>query len=139
MKSPLSIIIPDNIKVLFIILKDDILWFKNNTFNISYFVDYHKPLINEEKEKKNDNSDFIINEKIKDNIENLLIFNKKEEIIKSINEKQVTIISGDKGCGKSTQISQYILENSLKNNKECNIYEIEPFDNNISFLAKKVY
>lgn len=139
MKSPLSIIIPDNIKVLFIILKDDILWFKNNTINISYFVDYHKPLINEEKEKKNDNSDFIINEKIKDNIENLLIFNKKEEIIKSINEKQVTIISGDKGCGKSTQISQYILENSLKNNKECNIYEIEPFDNNISFLAKKVY
>lgn len=139
MKSPLSIIIPDNIKVLFIILKDDILWFKNNTFNISYFVDYHKPLINEEKEKKNDNSDFIINEKIKDNIENLLIFNKKEEIIKSINEKQVTIISGDKGSGKSTQISQYILENSLKNNKECNIYEIEPFDNNISFLAKKVY
>ncbi|MCP4682797.1 MAG: ATP-dependent RNA helicase HrpA [Desulfobacterales bacterium] len=42
--------------------------------------------------------------------ENLPISTKKDEIIKAIRKNQVTIISGDTGCGKSTQIPKMCLE-----------------------------
>lgn len=34
----------------------------------------------------------------------------KDEIVKTINANQVTVISGDTGCGKSTQVPQFILD-----------------------------
>ncbi|CAD8179386.1 unnamed protein product [Paramecium pentaurelia] len=41
----------------------------------------------------------------------LPIFQFREKIIKSIRENQVIIIAGETGCGKTTQIPQYIYEN----------------------------
>ena len=41
----------------------------------------------------------------------LPILSKKDEIIKTIKSNRVIIISGNTGCGKSTQVPQYILEN----------------------------
>lgn len=38
-------------------------------------------------------------------------FEKKQEILDLLAQHQVIIVSGDTGCGKSTQIPQYILEN----------------------------
>lgn len=42
--------------------------------------------------------------------ENLPIFAYKEEIVKSVRDNTVTIIAGDTGCGKSTQVPQYLME-----------------------------
>lgn len=39
----------------------------------------------------------------------------KDEIVKTINANQVVVISGDTGCGKSTQIPQFILDHWMEN------------------------
>jgi hypothetical protein len=60
--------------------------------------------------------DFLQKEKFKKlkqlrlNQSNLPIFKYKEAILNTIKENQVTIIAGDTGCGKSTQIPRYLLE-----------------------------
>lgn len=38
----------------------------------------------------------------------------KDEIVKTINDNQVVVISGDTGCGKSTQVPQFILDNWME-------------------------
>uniref|UniRef100_A0A0A9XYB6 Putative ATP-dependent RNA helicase DHX34 n=2 Tax=Lygus hesperus TaxID=30085 RepID=A0A0A9XYB6_LYGHE len=47
--------------------------------------------------------------KLKESQENLPIFTYKDEILKSIGENRITIIAGDTGCGKSTQVPQYLM------------------------------
>ena len=37
-------------------------------------------------------------------------YQKKEEILKCVKNHQVVVISGETGCGKTTQVPQYILE-----------------------------
>ena len=37
-------------------------------------------------------------------------YQKKEEILKCVKDHQVVVISGETGCGKTTQVPQYILE-----------------------------
>ena len=49
--------------------------------------------------------------------ESLPIYQKRDEIIQSIKMNQVTLICGDTGCGKTTQVPQYIYEENLHNNK----------------------
>ena len=41
---------------------------------------------------------------------NLPIYKYKDAILNTIKENQVTIVAGDTGCGKSTQIPRYLLE-----------------------------
>ncbi|CAK1587025.1 unnamed protein product [Parnassius mnemosyne] len=48
-------------------------------------------------------------------------YKKSEEILSLINNNQVVVISGETGCGKSTQIPQLILDEAIKNNKGANI------------------
>ena len=43
-------------------------------------------------------------------LKNLPITKYKEEILKKISNNKITIISGETGCGKSTQIPQFLLE-----------------------------
>ncbi|XP_045536777.1 putative ATP-dependent RNA helicase DHX57 [Papilio machaon] len=40
---------------------------------------------------------------------------KKEEILSALSKSQVIVISGETGCGKSTQVPQYILDEWLQN------------------------
>ena len=56
----------------------------------------------------NENSNFM--ESHNKNDSKLPIFNKKEEILKEIEKNRVIIISGNTGCGKSTQVPQFIYE-----------------------------
>ncbi|KAL7302548.1 hypothetical protein TKK_0005184 [Trichogramma kaykai] len=47
-------------------------------------------------------------------------WNKMNEVLNTIKENQVTIISGETGCGKSTQIPQFILDDWIINlSKDC--------------------
>ena len=55
------------------------------------------------------------------------IYKQKEQIINCINENQVTIISGDTGCGKSTQVPKYILEDAInRKDPKCKIICTQP-------------
>uniref|UniRef100_A0A0N5ALD2 ATP-dependent RNA helicase DHX34 n=1 Tax=Syphacia muris TaxID=451379 RepID=A0A0N5ALD2_9BILA len=48
--------------------------------------------------------------KLRDIQMNLPIFSKRDEVIDLLNENKVLIIAGDTGCGKSTQVPQYLLD-----------------------------
>ncbi|XP_060571590.1 probable ATP-dependent RNA helicase DHX34, partial [Ruditapes philippinarum] len=48
--------------------------------------------------------------KVKADQENLPIFQHKSEIVELVRDNQVVIIAGDTGCGKSTQVPQYLLQ-----------------------------
>ncbi|XP_055933836.1 ATP-dependent RNA helicase DHX30-like isoform X2 [Argiope bruennichi] len=59
---------------------------------------------------------------------NLPIASKKNEILKQLNENQVVVLSGDTGCGKTTQVPQYILDEYIAKLKgaNCNIIISQP-------------
>jgi ATP-dependent RNA helicase TDRD9 len=52
---------------------------------------------------------------------NLRINQSKDEIVNTIETHSITIIEGVTGCGKSTQVPQFILDNSYNQRKYCNI------------------
>ncbi|XP_044272686.1 ATP-dependent DNA/RNA helicase DHX36 [Tribolium madens] len=55
-------------------------------------------------------------------------FSMKEEILKVIDENQVVVISGETGCGKTTQVAQFILDDFLqkKRGSVCKILCTQP-------------
>ncbi|CAH2043768.1 unnamed protein product, partial [Iphiclides podalirius] len=48
-------------------------------------------------------------------------YKKAEDVLNLINNNQVIVVSGETGCGKSTQIPQLILDDAIKNNKGANV------------------
>ena len=44
-------------------------------------------------------------------------YQKKSEIINAIKTHQVILIEGNTGCGKTTQVAQFILDDALTNRK----------------------
>lgn len=48
----------------------------------------------------------------------LPIFEAREQILKAIGRNQVSIISGDTGCGKSTQLPLFLYEASLRSGQK---------------------
>ena len=40
----------------------------------------------------------------------LLVYQFRQELLQGINGNRVTIVEGDTGCGKTTQVPQYVLE-----------------------------
>lgn len=46
---------------------------------------------------------------------NLPAWNLRKDILNTINQSQVVVISGETGCGKSTQVPQYIFDEWLSN------------------------
>ncbi|XP_011502346.1 PREDICTED: probable ATP-dependent RNA helicase YTHDC2 [Ceratosolen solmsi marchali] len=56
----------------------------------------------------------------------LTVISKKKEIIQTLSTNQVIIILGESGCGKTTQIPQFILENCQQNNQACRIICTQP-------------
>ncbi|KAK9501254.1 hypothetical protein O3M35_011997 [Rhynocoris fuscipes] len=56
----------------------------------------------------------------------LLIHTYKEKIMNEIEQNQVVIIKGQTGCGKTTQVPQYILDSCREDNVHCNIVVTQP-------------
>ena len=86
----------------------------NNHFN---FKDKNKNGNNHFNKKMKTDSDFDDSSN-SNNPHVLPIFNKKQEIIDQIGQNRVIIVSGNTGCGKSTQVPQFIYEMEKDKNKK---------------------
>ena len=69
---------------------------------------------------------------------NLPMWQFKFQALDSISKHQVTIVCGETGCGKSTQMPAYILEQELSNGHDCKIYCTEPRRISAITLAQRV-
>ncbi|XP_044735251.1 probable ATP-dependent RNA helicase spindle-E [Chrysoperla carnea] len=58
--------------------------------------------------------------------EDLPINSMKEKIVSMVESNQVVVIEGATGCGKSTQVPQFILDSYRIQNKPCNIVVTQP-------------
>ncbi|XP_008802398.1 DExH-box ATP-dependent RNA helicase DExH1 isoform X2 [Phoenix dactylifera] len=60
--------------------------------------------------------------------EKLPAFKVKDEFLKAIADNQVLVVSGETGCGKTTQLPQFILEEEIERLRgaECNIICTQP-------------
>ncbi|XP_012273815.1 probable ATP-dependent RNA helicase YTHDC2 [Orussus abietinus] len=56
----------------------------------------------------------------------LPVFGMREEIVQGLSSSQVLIIAGETGCGKTTQVPQYILENCQQRGQPCRIICTQP-------------
>ncbi|KAB8345982.1 hypothetical protein FH972_023034 [Carpinus fangiana] len=58
--------------------------------------------------------------------------------LETVSKNQVTILCGETGCGKSTQMPAFILENELTQGRPCKIYCTEPRRISAITLAQRV-
>ena len=68
----------------------------------------------------------------------LPIIDHKERILEMIQREQIVIISGPTGCGKSTQVPQYILDKHAIEKKLVNIVVTQPRKIAASSVARRV-
>lgn len=68
----------------------------------------------------------------------LPIYNFKNEIVSTINSNRITVVKGFTGCGKSTQIPQYIADDCQKRNLPYNIVVAQPRRFAAKSLAERV-
>lgn len=69
---------------------------------------------------------------------NLPMFQFKEAALAAVEQNQVTIICGETGCGKSTQMPAFILEHQLQLGRACKVYCTEPRRISAITLAQRV-
>ncbi|KIW05749.1 uncharacterized protein PV09_03605 [Verruconis gallopava] len=69
---------------------------------------------------------------------NLPMFGFKHTALSAIDQSQVIILCGETGCGKSTQLPSYVLENELSHGRECKIYCTQPRRISAISLAQRV-
>merc|ERR1719506_1888023 len=52
----------------------------------------------------------------------------KDEIVSTISSNQITVVSGDTGCGKTTQVPQLVLDDMIRQGRgaETNIIVTQP-------------
>jgi ATP-dependent RNA helicase DHX29 len=62
----------------------------------------------------------------------------RQQIIDTLESSQIVVLSGETGCGKSTQLPAYILEDQLARGKPCKIYVTEPRRISAISLAQRV-
>lgn len=62
----------------------------------------------------------------------------RDEILRTVSQSQVTVLSGETGCGKSTQLPAYLLEDCLSRGEPCRIYVTEPRRISAISLAQRV-
>lgn len=70
--------------------------------------------------------------------QNLPIYKYREHILDVVEDSQVFVLSGETGCGKSTQLPAYILEHCMSQGKPCKIYCTEPRRISAISLAERV-
>ena len=96
------------------------IWNKNynNNINNNYRNNKHNrgsEFDNIKQEQLSNNNSNGIKYKSPEANKELPIFSVKFDILKAIEQNRVTIISGNTGCGKSTQVPQYIYNSNCKN------------------------
>ncbi|XP_078043923.1 putative ATP-dependent RNA helicase spindle-E [Augochlora pura] len=69
---------------------------------------------------------------------NLSILFKRDQIISMIETNSVVVIQGPTGCGKTTQVPQFILDSCCKKNLHCNIIVTQPRRIAAISIAKRV-
>lgn len=69
---------------------------------------------------------------------NLPMFHFRAVALDTIQRNQVTILCGETGCGKSTQLPAFILEHELSHGRPCKIYCTEPRRISAISLAQRV-
>jgi ATP-dependent RNA helicase DHX29 len=62
----------------------------------------------------------------------------REEIISTLEKSQIMVLSGETGCGKSTQLPSFILEDQLAKGRPCKIFVTEPRRISAISLAQRV-
>jgi ATP-dependent RNA helicase DHX57 len=64
----------------------------------------------------------------------------KENVIKAVSEHQVTIVSGETGCGKTTQVPQFIMDEEIMQGRgaNCNIICTQPRKISAMGVAERV-
>ncbi|NXU60593.1 DHX9 helicase, partial [Horornis vulcanius] len=67
-------------------------------------------------------------QRIQEEREALPLKNFEHEILDAVHQNSVVVIRGATGCGKTTQVPQYILDDYIRNNRaaECNIVVTQP-------------
>ncbi|CAG8623107.1 16876_t:CDS:10, partial [Gigaspora margarita] len=68
----------------------------------------------------------------------LPIESRRDDIVNIIREHKVVVLSGSTGCGKSTQVPQYILDDCLQRNASVNIICTQPRRIAAASLAHRV-
>ena len=68
----------------------------------------------------------------------LPIKSSKQDILDSVAASQVVVLSGPTGCGKSTQVPQYILDQHAEQKKTVNIVVTQPRKLAASSMARRV-
>uniref|UniRef100_A0A1A7XDF5 RNA helicase n=1 Tax=Iconisemion striatum TaxID=60296 RepID=A0A1A7XDF5_9TELE len=56
----------------------------------------------------------------------LHVYEQQEKIVQLIRENRVVLVVGETGSGKTTQISQYLLDDSCRNGQPCRIFCTQP-------------
>ena len=51
---------------------------------------------------------------------------RRQQILDNVNSSQVVLISGETGCGKTTQVPQYILDESWQQGRACRVLCTQP-------------
>ena len=62
----------------------------------------------------------------------------REQIIATLDSSQIMVLSGETGCGKSTQLPSFILEDQLAKGHRCKIFVTEPRRISAISLAQRV-
>ncbi|KAK3485125.1 P-loop containing nucleoside triphosphate hydrolase protein [Neurospora crassa] len=62
----------------------------------------------------------------------------RQQVVDTVEREQVVIICGETGCGKSTQVPSFLLEDQLMKGRNCKIYCTEPRRISALSLAKRV-
>ncbi|RXK37048.1 hypothetical protein M231_05636 [Tremella mesenterica] len=70
--------------------------------------------------------------------ETLPIASFRQRIIETLSSSQILVLSGETGCGKSTQLPSFILEDQLSQGKPCKIFVTEPRRISAISLAQRV-
>ncbi|XP_075145158.1 putative ATP-dependent RNA helicase spindle-E [Haematobia irritans] len=68
----------------------------------------------------------------------LPIHDAKDEILSSVRKNPVVILEGDTGCGKTTQVPQYILDDAYRRREYCQIICTQPRRIAAISIAKRV-
>jgi len=68
----------------------------------------------------------------------LPIWEFRENIINTINSNQVVLVTGDTGSGKTTQVPQFILEESFSHNKPVRVIVCEPRRLAVTTVSERV-